>query len=71
MASQNFNFEKSIEQLQQIADSLESADTSLDDAIGLFEKGIKLSKECSSYLENAKQKIISLTDAESEETDNG
>lgn len=71
MASQNFNFEKSIEQLQEIADSLESADTSLDDAIKLFEKGIKLSKECSSYLENAKQKIISLTDAESEETDNG
>ena len=71
MASEKFNFEKSLEQLKEIADVLENADTPLDDAINLFEKGIKLSKECSGYLENAKQKIISLSDAESEETDNG
>ena len=33
------------------------------------EKGVKLSKDCSEYLESAKQKIITLTEKESE--DNG
>lgn len=66
MASQKFDFEKSLKELENIALKLEDGDTPLDMAISLFEKGIKISKECSLYLENSKQKIMSLTEAESE-----
>lgn len=66
MIAKDFDFEKSIKELEQIANKLESEQISVDDSIKLFEKGVKLSKECSEYLENAKQKIITLTQMEEE-----
>ncbi len=66
MISKDFDFEKSIKELETIASKLDSQQISLDESILLFEKGVKISKECSNYLENAKQKIISLTQAEEE-----
>lgn len=71
MLSKDFDFEKSIKELEKIADSLENEQISLDESIGLFEKGIKLSKDCSEYLENSKQKIVSLTEAYEECNNNG
>ena len=69
MLSKDFDFEKSIKELEKIAASLENEQITLDESIALFEKGVKLSKDCSEYLESAKQKIITLTEKESE--DNG
>lgn len=69
MTSNNFNFEKSIKELEDIAKNLEDENTTIDESIELFEKGIHLSKECAEYLENVKQKIISLTDFEEENQD--
>ncbi len=69
MLSKDFDFEKSIKELEKIAASLENEQITLDESITLFEKGVKLSKDCSEYLENAKQKIITLTEKES--VDNG
>lgn len=69
MLSKDFDFEKSIKELEKIAASLENEQITLDESIALFEKGVKLSRDCSEYLENAKQKIITLTEKESE--DNG
>lgn len=66
MISKEFDFEKSIKELEQIANSLENEQISLEKSIELFEKGVKISKECSEYLETAKQKIITLTEKESE-----
>ncbi len=66
MISKDFDFEKSIKELEKIADSLESEQLSLENSIALFEKGVKISKDCSEYLENAKQKIVALTEKESE-----
>jgi len=66
MISKDFDFEKSIKELEQIAENLQKEQISLDESIALFEKGVKLSKDCSKYLESAKQKIISLTEAEEE-----
>ncbi len=66
MLSKDFDFEKSIKELEKIASSLENEQISLDESIALFEKGVKLSKDCSDYLESAKQKIILLTEAEGE-----
>ena len=69
MISKDFDFEKAIKELEQIANSLESDKISLDESITLFEKGVKISKDCSVYLENAKQKIVTLTEKESENND--
>lgn len=71
MLSKDFDFEKSIKELETIANSLEKEQISLDESLSLFEKGIKLSKDCSLYLENAKQKIVTLTEAEEERDNNG
>ncbi len=66
MISKDFDFEKAIKELEKIADSLEDENTTIDKSLQLFEKGVKLSRDCSEYLENAKQKIIMLTQAEEE-----
>ena len=66
MSTKEFNFEDSVKELEKIASALEKQDISLDESIALFEKGITISKQCSDYLDNAKQKIILLTEAEGE-----
>lgn len=71
MLSKDFDFEKSIKELEKIANSLENEQISLDESIALFEKGVRLSKDCSEYLESAKQKIVALTEAEEERDNNG
>lgn len=68
MNKENISFETALERLQEIANLLESNDTSLEESMMLFEEGIKLSKECSNILDSARQKIITLTEAESEES---
>ncbi len=70
MLSKDFDFEKSIKELEKIAKSLEDTQISLDESIALFEKGVGLSKDCTDYLEAAKQKIITLTEAEQESEQN-
>ncbi len=65
--TENISFENALKELENITIELEKGDISLDKSIELFERGIKLSKICSEKLNNAKQKIISLDEAESEE----
>ena len=64
MSKENLTFEQSLSELQEISDRLEKEDLSLEQAIELFESGIKLSKDCHNKLANAKQKIEKLTDTE-------
>lgn len=63
------NFENSLKELENIISRLESDDVSLEEAIALFEKGVKLTDVCRKTLEKAENKIITLTQAESEEND--
>lgn len=64
--SKNTDFEKSISELEEITRQLEDGNTSLDEAVKLFERGMKLSGDCRRALDTAKQKIITLTEAEQE-----
>ena len=50
---------------------LEKGDISLDESVKLFEKGIKLSDDCRKMLQNARQKIVTLTEAEKEANEDG
>ena len=67
MSNEKMNFEASLKRLEKIANLLENSTISLDESMELFEEGVALSKECSRLLQTAKQKIITLTEAESEE----
>lgn len=56
------NFEESIKELESIALKLESGEVSLEESIDLYEKAVKLSKECSKLLEKAKLKITDVNE---------
>ncbi len=51
------SFEESLNELEKVAQDIEKGDLSLEEAIKQFEKGIKLSKECSEKLDNAEKRI--------------
>ncbi|MDI6688577.1 MAG: exodeoxyribonuclease VII small subunit [Desulfobacterales bacterium] len=53
-------FEKSMKQLEQIVQELESGDLSLEKAINKFEEGIRLTKFCSEKLDETEKKITML-----------
>jgi len=53
-------FESAIKELEQIVEQLEDSELPLDDALKLFERGIKLSQLCSARLDDAEQKVEQL-----------
>lgn len=54
------SFEKSLTELEGIVDKLEKGQISLDESLVLFEKGIKLVRECNMKLKSAQQKVEQL-----------
>ncbi len=51
------DFESALKSLEDIVLQLESGDLTLDRALELFEEGIKVSRFCSSKLEDAERKV--------------
>ena len=64
------DFEAAVKELELIVEILENGECTLDESIELYEKGMKLSVKCAKRLEDARQKIITLTQAEEENKDN-
>jgi exodeoxyribonuclease VII small subunit len=58
------NFEELIEELEEITTQLENDKLTLDDSVKLFEKGMKISKDCNEKLENAEKRITILLNTE-------
>ena len=56
------SFEEQILELEEIVKKLENGDAPLDEAVSLFEEGVKLSAKCHEQLEKAEQKIKLLTE---------
>ena len=50
-------FEDDLKELEEIAKKLEEGNLNLDEAIDEFEKGMKLSKECTKKLDLAEKRI--------------
>lgn len=67
MEDKNKSFETSLQELEEIAKKLESGNLNLDEAIEAFERGIKLSKECTQKLDEAEKKINILVQNENGE----
>lgn len=51
------NFEASLKELESVVKALEGGEVSLDEMLTLFERGIYLTKECTTALDAAEQKI--------------
>lgn len=59
-------FEKKIKELENIVEKLGSGDLSLEDSLQFYEKGVKLSQECSHQLNKSEEKVKQLMDINSE-----
>lgn len=60
------NFEKALEQLEKVVKQLENKDISLDEAVKLYNEGLKLSKVCYDLLKES-EKLITVKMNENEE----
>lgn len=54
-------YESAIKRLEEIVNTLEKNEVSLDESMSLFEEGTKLTALCSKKLKEAEQKITELT----------
>ncbi|MCK4278689.1 MAG: exodeoxyribonuclease VII small subunit [Desulfurellaceae bacterium] len=59
-------FEEALKRLEEIAGILEKGDTSLDEALRLFEEGMKLSAFCQKKLTEVENKIKLIVQKEGE-----
>ena len=51
------DFETSLAELQTLVERLESGELSLEDSLGAFEQGIRLTRDCQQALAEAEQKV--------------
>ena len=54
---ETITFEKALQELEGIVESLERGEVSLDDAIAAFERGTQLKSHCQARLEEARMKV--------------
>tara|TARA_B100000886_G_C20392360_1_gene478833 strand:- start:478 stop:714 length:237 start_codon:yes stop_codon:yes gene_type:complete len=53
----NLSFEESLAELNEIVSMLDNSETSLDESIELYERGLLLKRHCEKKLKNAELKI--------------
>ena len=53
----NLSFEDALEELEKITESFEDGDSTLENAVNLYNKGVLLKKHCEKKLKEAKKKI--------------
>lgn len=63
MAAKKLTFEQAMARLEEIVTALERGESSLDEALSLFEEGTALMKQCSTALDKAEQKVAKLLPA--------
>ena len=51
------NLEKAMHELEDIVEQLEAGELSLDKSLQQFERGVKLSRDCQTALDEAEQKV--------------
>lgn len=60
-ASDSVNFEKTLDELEEIVSAMENGDLPLQEALEKFERGVHLTKQGQALLHAAEQKIQILT----------
>jgi exodeoxyribonuclease VII small subunit len=66
--SQVAQFEKSLDELEQLVVRMEQGELSLDDSLQSFERGIALYRNCQGALDQAKVRVSQLLDPAAPET---
>ena len=56
-SKKSIDFEKSLEELEGLVESMEEGELSLEESLKAFEQGIKLTRECQQALSEAEQKV--------------
>jgi exodeoxyribonuclease VII small subunit len=56
------SFESSLEELESLVEKLERGHLTLDESLGIFERGMKLARVCSLKLSKAERRIQVLTE---------
>ena len=56
-STKKFNLEKSLAELEELVEELESGDLPLEKAMKKFEEGIKLTRGCQTALKEAEQRV--------------
>ena len=56
-STKKFNLEKSLADLEELVEELESGDLPLEKAMKKFDEGIKLTRGCQTALKEAEQKV--------------
>jgi len=59
-ADDELSFEVALRRLEAIVDHLEEGNLELEDALGAFEDGVKLTRRCAGKLEDAERRIEEL-----------
>ena len=59
-------FEKAMSELEDIVSKLEAGEISLEDSLKHFERGIELTRNCQTALEEAEQKVQILTQSKAQ-----
>jgi exodeoxyribonuclease VII small subunit len=64
------SFEEALSELEQLVETLEQGDLSLEDSLKSFERGVALARVCQEALARAEQKVtmLSSTDPDAEPT---
>lgn len=62
-------FEEAMKQLEETVKKLESGETTLDESMELFEKGVGLSRTCQKLLQEAQLKVTKLISETDEEVE--
>lgn len=55
--AKSVNFEKALDQLEELVEDMENGDLTLEESLKSFEKGIKLTRDCQTALSQAEQKV--------------
>lgn len=63
---ENMRFEEAFAALQELVRQLESGQLTLDESLRLFEQGVKLTRLCSTRLDEAERQIEKLLDGSRE-----
>ncbi|OGO90620.1 MAG: exodeoxyribonuclease VII small subunit [Coxiella sp. RIFCSPHIGHO2_12_FULL_42_15] len=54
---ENFNFEKSLEELNTLVNKMEKGNLALEQSLQYFEKGVAIIRDCQQALQKAEMKI--------------
>ena len=64
-------FDEALGELENLVETLEQGDLSLDESLAHFERGVGLARECRASLQAAEQKVQILLDSDAAERGDG